>query len=415
MAADLASKTFGNGIVAVEMELTSGTWYTLWAPKWTVKGETWQAFLGDDDSAYVFDSPAKLLAFLRSGGRNELADHPRWAAFAKNLPLNVVPAPRASISLIELPSRLAGRPSYENVTAVTRGFDLLESLGNVLGLSDVKSWFASYSLLHNTRRGPEHYNSENGWDEWSGIGRTVLERWEKMLDAIEDKITEPTVEAAALDTATADIEAAQAAAAEKAAALSTKEKAAAAAADPYDATIWSEVGIDPIRISIDGRYVYTLRCYVEGKPVFLGHTGGIFTFPNSRSLTRWLIDAPEHDLAELSTWPDVISAANAGELEVTVHDTNQYSFAGLRNDIGEGIDAVDTDQLARAYELLADTADWAGDDAVNKTLLTYPDLQNYLAYMLGSPSTSTPSAPFDREAKGWRALEESLLARFSKM
>ena len=129
---------------------------------------------------------------------------------------------------------------------------------------------------------------------------------------------------------------------------------------------------------------------------------------------RWLIDAPKHDLDELATWGDILTAANAGELEVEVHPTNEYSFNGLREDISKDLNAVDTDQLSRAYELLADAADWAEDDAVNKVLLAYPRLQNYLAFQMGTPSEITPSAPFDEEVKGWRVLEEGLTKRFTK-
>lgn len=407
-------KTFGTGIVALEMELTSGTWYTLWAPNWIVKGEAWQAFLGDDDNLFVFRSPTHLLAFINDGGRNELADHPKWPEFAKNLAINVVPTSKTTVSLVELPRQLAQRPGYESTMAVTRGFDLLRSFGSVLGISSINTWFSSYSILNNTRRGADHYQSQTGQEEWSAVGRTVVDRWATMLDDIEDYLSSPEIEEDKITQAQNDIDAAEKAREEKRAALAKKEEEAAEEADPYDSTLWAEVGIDPIRISMDGQYVYTLRCYVDGKPRFLGSHGQINTFPNSRSLVRWLIDAPEHDLDQLSTWGDVLTAANAGELEVTVHESNQYSFTGLREDIATSIEAVDTKQLGRAYELLADAADWAGDDGVNEVLLAYPELQNYLAYMLGSPSEGTPSAPFDKEVKGWKALEDGLIKRFTK-
>ena len=161
--------------------------------------------------------------------------------------------------------------------------------------------------------------------------------------------------------------------------------------------------------------MYTLRCYVGNRsPVFLGHRGEINTFPSSRSLVRWMIDAKDHDLAGMETWGDLVTLANAGELEVEVHPSNVYGFTGLRSDIADGVDAVDTDQLGRAYELLADAADWAQDDGVNKVLLAYPRLQDYIAYMLGSPSAATPTAPFDEEANGWTQLEENLTNRFTK-
>lgn len=414
MAQDNGARAYGTGIVPVEMELTSGTWYTLWAPNWIVRGEKWQAFLGDDENIFVFKSPAEVLAFIESTNKHDLIEHPKWAGFAKDKATKVVPAASGKISLVDLPNRLADRPSYENTLAVTRGFDLLQSLGTVLGIGSIGKWFKSYSILHNTRRGAEHYASQNGMEEWSGVGRTVLDKWVEVTDAIEDDLKHPEIDSAAVDSAQKRIDEALDAREKKAAERKKKEDEAAADADPYDSTIWAQAGIDPIRITMNGQYVYTLRCYLDNKPLFLGRMGQINTFPNSRALVRWLIDAPEHDLEDLSTWGDILTVANSGELELEVHESNQYSFNGLREDIAKNVDAVDSDQLARAYELLADAADWAGDDGVNKILVAYPRLQNYLAYMLGSPSESTPTAPFDEEVKGWKALEDGLIRRFTK-
>ena len=238
-------KTFGTGIVALEMELTSGTWYTLWAPNWIVKGEAWQAFLGDDDNLFVFRSPAHLLAFINDGGRNELADQPKWPEFAKNLAINVVPTSKTTVSLVELPRQLAQRPGYESTMAVTRGFDLLRSFGSVLGISSINTWFSSYSILNNTRRGADHYQSQTGQEEWSAVGRTVVDRWATMLDDIEDYLSSPEIEEDKITQAQNDIDAAEKAREEKRAALAKKEEEAAEEADPYDSTLWAEVGIDP--------------------------------------------------------------------------------------------------------------------------------------------------------------------------
>ena len=51
---------------------------------------------------------------------------------------------------------------------------------------------------------------------------------------------------------------------------------------------------------------------------------------------------------------------------------------------------------------------------MNKVLLAYPRLQDYIAYILGSPSQGTPSAPFDEESEGWGQLETKLTERFTK-
>ncbi len=420
MTVDKGNRTFGNGVIAIEMELTSGTWYTLWAPNWIVRGESWQAFLGDDDHVFAFSSPAKLLAYLNEGGRNDLNQHNKWNDFAKNLADNVIPTERTTISLVEVPRQLAQRPSTAATLAVTCGFDLLRSFGTVLDIAEINHWFHSYSILNNTRRGADHYHSENGQIEWTGVGSTVLEKWNSLTAAILPFLKEPAVSETAVAKAQEDIDAALAARkakqeAEAEQARKAKESAAAnAALNPYDETLWAASGIDPIRVSLNGQYVYTLRTYVGDKAVFLGHMGEIFTFPNSKSLVRWIIDAPEHDLETLSTWGDLVAAANGGELEVKVAPENEYAFGGLRDDIAKGVDAVDSEQLGRAYELLADAADWAKDDAVNKTLLAYPRLQEYLSYMLGAPSTSTPTSPFDEEVTGWKALEDGLIRRFSK-
>lgn len=420
MAVDKNIRSFGSGIVPLELETVSGTWYTLWAPKWIVRGEDWQAFLGDDDYVYVFDSPAKLLAYLNDGGRNDLNQQPKWPAFARQLAANIQPTDKTKASFVELPHYLAQRPGYQSTLDVTKSFDVLQSLGNVLGISSIVTWFNSFSILHNTRRGADHYSSVNGMEEWSAVGRTVMDKWKSITNEIEPFFKELQVSEASVQQAQAEIDKVNKAKEDKAAATASAASATSAtgadsdSTDPYDSTVWAQAGIDPIRISINGQYAYTLRTYVGDKPVFLGKLGQINTFPNSRSLVRWLIDAPEHDLEDLATWGDVLAAANAGELEVTVHDSNQYAFGGLREDISKGVDSVDTAQLSRAYELLADSADWAKDDGVNKVLLAYPRLQDYLAYMLGSPSASIPSAPFDEEVKGWKALEDGLIARFTK-
>ena len=70
--------------------------------------------------------------------------------------------------------------------------------------------------------------------------------------------------------------------------------------------------------------------------------------------------------------------------------------------------------MRQAYELLADAADWAADDAVNSILVADPALQEYIADMLGATSGYVPSAPYTNEVEGWKQLEESLTKRFSK-
>ncbi|MGO1948877.1 MAG: hypothetical protein ACTH1D_04540 [Mycobacteriaceae bacterium] len=434
-----------NGIVTLELETTAGTYYTLWAPGWVSRGEEWQAFLGDDSGVFGFASPAELLAYIENSSAHDLSDHPRWKAFLEGAETKVTPKLAGQVSLVELPNKLAGRPSFENTRLVSNAFQVLRSFGVVCGIERINRWFRAYSILGNVSRGPDHYAGENGLSEWSSIGFTVRDNWVELVDAVDENLVTPDLDAGDVEAAQERIDALDATEADEETgdddaepedAENGKDGAAAAAAgataasgagsdgsdgsddpdtDPYDDTPWGAAGIDPIRITIDGTTVYTLRCYIgDRQPVFLGRLGEIHTFPSSRSLVRWMIDAKDHDLAEMETWGDLVTLANAGELEVTVHSSNVYGFTGLRDDITTGIDAVDTDQLGRAYELLADAADWAKDDGVNQVLLAYPRLQDYVAYMLGSPSAGTPTAPFDEEANGWTQLETKLTERFTK-
>ncbi|WP_420099700.1 hypothetical protein [Corynebacterium sp.] len=431
-----------NGIVTLELETTAGTYYTLWAPGWVSRGEQWQAFLGDDSGVFAFESPAALLACITASSAHDLASHPDWRAFMDGAETKVTPRKGGTINLVELPDNLAGRPSFENTRTVSNAFQVLRSFGTVCGIDRINRWFRSYSVLSNVSRGQDHYAGENGLAEWSSVGYTVRDNWVELLDAVDAALVTPDLGEDAdrlVAEAQERIDAADAAAtavtpdapdtssldeadvtgpAGSAAASSPADGAdetGDADNDPYDSTPWGNAGIDPIRVTVDGTTVYTLRCYVGNRsPVFLGHRGEINTFTSARSLVRWMVDAKDHDLADMETWGDLVTLANAGELEVDVHPSNVYGFTGLHGDIAAGVDAVDTEQLGRAYELLADAADWAQDDGVNKVLLAYPRLQDYIAYMLGSPSAATPTAPFDEEANGWTQLEENLTARFTK-
>lgn len=406
-------------ILPVKMSLTQGDFYTLWAPTWKENGAEWQAFLGDDESVLAFHSPAELLAFLRTTPRHDLVSHPKWTDFQAQGAARVVPGAKQEYDIIGAPEFLAGRPSHENVANLSRVFQLSRSLAEVGSAEDAQIFFASHSILGNVSRGADHYAGESGLDEWSGVGRVVLANWKPVVGSLDAAVR--VVERDELDEAAVrDAEAAIAEAEDERTRTEEAEReqaaAAAAAQDPYDASVWASAGIDPVKVSIQGKSVYTLRTYLGTSPVFLGKYGEIFTFPSTKHLGRWILENDDHDLASVSTWPDLMNAANAGELQVEVHPDNAYSFNGLAADIRKGVDAVDTKQMAKAYELLADAADWADDDSLNSILLANPRMQDYLAYMLGSTEAAgyVPTAPFTDKAEAWTEMEEQLIKRFSK-
>lgn len=406
-------------ILPVKLSLTQGDFYTLWAPTWKEKGSEWQAFLGDDESVLVFRSPEELLAFLTVTPRHDLSDHPKWAQFQSQGDGRVVPGDKQYYDIIGAPDFLAGRPSHENVSSLSRVFQISRSLADVASAEQAQIFFASHSILNNVTRGSDHYSGDNGLDEWSGVGRVVLRNWESVVESLDGAVRvveTDQLDASAVAAAAASIAAAAEANERAEQARQDEEAARTAAQDPYDSSEWGRAGIDPVKITIQGKTVYTLRTYLGSAPVFLGKYGEIFTFLTPKHLGRWILENDDHDLASVSTWQDLMNTANAGELKVEVHPDNAYSFNGLTEDIGKGVDAVDTQQMGKAYELLADAADWAKDDSLNSFLLANPRMQDYLAYMLGSSEAAgyVPSPPFTDKAQGWAKMEDQLIKRFSK-
>ena len=406
-------------ILPVKLSLTEGDFYTLWAPKWRQNGSEWQAFLGDDESVLAFNSPAELLCFVESGNKHDLLDHPQWDQFAGRDADRVTPAKRDEYDLIGMPEALAGRPSHQNVSTVARNLEIASALADIAGAEHTTIFFASHSILRNVSRGADHYSGEQGMSEWSGVGHVIAGNWKAVIEDLDKHVrvvSSDDFDTAKVSDAKERISSAAAANAAAAKKAEEKRKAAAEAADPYDNSPWAAAGIDPIKITAQSKSVYTLRTYLDGKPIFLGKWGEIFTFDSPKILVRWVMDNDDHDLARVSTWEEVVAAANAGELEVQVHPDNQYSFNGIVRDIEKGPEAVDSDQMARCYEVCADAADWAGDDSINSYMLAHPRLQDYLGYMLGSTEHAgyVPSKPYNEHAESWKGLEDMLIKRFSK-
>ncbi|WP_257159381.1 hypothetical protein [Corynebacterium cystitidis] len=406
-------------ILPVKISLTEGDFYTLWAPTWKEHGSEWQAFYGDAEKVLLFNSPEALLTHLEMTHSHELSSHPKWAEFTAIGDDRVVPDEKQEYDIIGAPTFLAGRPSHEHVSKIARIFQLTNSLAQVSGAEDAVIFFASHSVLGNVNRGSEHYTGEQGLGEWSAVGRAVLTNWEKVLASIDSQVR--IVNTDELDTAAVSAAATritEASSAREKAREEAKQQAEVerAATDPYDTSAWAAAGIDPVKITIQGKSVYTLRTYLDGAPVFLGKYGEMYTFPTNKQLLRWMLDNDDHDLARVSTWEDLVSSAHAGDLVLTVHKDNAYSFNGIAADILKGVDSVDTTQMGKAYEVMADAADWAGDDSLNSFLLANPRMQDYLAYMLGSTEAAgyVPSAPFNDKAENWTQMEDMLIKRFSK-
>ncbi|MDH3023094.1 primosomal protein [Gordonia alkanivorans] len=418
-------------IVPIELGLTDGNSFTLWAPRWREGDDEWEAFLGLDEDLYVLPGVAELAAFVRTNDDNDLVEHPAWPTIVGVQAEELIPDERHTYDLVGVPELAAEDPTPEVIAELEDALEIVRILGEVCELTAITKFFNGNPILGAVTTGTRNFEGREGTDLWVRIGRLIAKHWDDVLDAIDEVITTPKVDAKAVETAEAELEAAASAEDEDEPDDDDIEIVETADDtvdededddedddddDDYDDDdFWASVGIDPIKIVTSGNEYLTLRCYLGDDPVFLGAKGKIFVFTSARSLSRFLADDNAHDLAELTTFEDIRTEATNGSLEFDVIDDNVYVLPGLAEDIADGPRRMDRDQLDLAVELFTDAADYAGDDTVNEALGTSTPLGWFVDYTVNpDPKRMAPSGPFDNEAEAWRALEHDFETRLVK-
>jgi hypothetical protein len=417
-------------IVPIELGLTDGDLVTLWAPRWRDGDDEWEAFLGHEDALYGFESVAELAAFIRANDDNDLVEHPAWQVVVGLSAAELEPEERHAFDLIGVPELAAGDPDPDTVAELEETLDMVRTIGEVCELDVVTKFFGSHPVLGALPAGVSAFIGREGEELWDQIGNAIAKDWDRVVDAIDSVVRTPEVDADAVAVAEAELLAAEEniVDAEDAAdsdddtefeavdlELDDENEDADGEEDDKEETFWHEVGIDPVKIVTSTGAFFTLRCYLDDEPVFLGGDGAITVFTSERALARYLADDHEHDLARVSTYGEVQTAAVDGSLEVEVDDENVYVLPGLADDLAEGPKAVDVDQLDLAVELLTDAADYSGDDSVELALAKSTPLGWYVSYLLEpDPSRLAPSPPFASEADQWRTLEQAFENRLQK-
>jgi hypothetical protein len=399
-------------IVPIQLSLTDGDLVTLWAPRWREDGEEWEAFLGDDDALFAFPSVAHLAAFVRTATEHDLVDHPAWSVVPDLTVAELTPDDTQRYDIVGVPELVAGEVDTWTVGELAEITEMVRSIADVCELDTITEVLDSAPAFGLLQQGTLPFTGREGERLWTQLMDTVAERWDEVIDALDELVEAPEVDPAAL------------AAAEKELELELAEEAAedeeGDTADTEDAGsdaptgFWEEVGIDPIRITSRDGEVLTLRCYLDDKPVFLGSDGRIDVFPTERALVRWIASdgVAGHDLTDASTWQEVVERAGVGELDVVVDDLNSYPLTGLEEDILEGTLAVDPTQLELATELLLDVGQWAGDDEPRTALAESQPLGWLVSFVTKpDPTRLAPSPPFDAEAARFRGLVDALLER----
>ena len=397
-------------ILPIELGLTDGDLVTLWAPRWREGDDEWEAFLGDDDALYAFASVAEMVAFVRSGRPNDLTDHPSWSVVSKLSASELEPDESHSYDLVGLPELASEDPTGEVIAELEDALEIARIIGEVCELDVVEAFFEKHPILLDLPTGANAFAGREGAQRWHDVGTAIADGWDDVLDAIDEVMDSPKVNPKAVAEAEAELLAA-----------AENELEADDAADVDDDldldeededSFWGAVGIDPIKIITSDRTYYSLRCYLDDEPIFLGRDGHITVFTTPRNLARYLADNHEHELAAVSTYSDVQTAATDGSLEIVVSDDNTYVLTGIADDIESGPGAVDAEQLDLAVELFNDAADFADDDSVAEALAPASPLGFFASFVTNpDPTRLEPSGPFDSEATTWRQLEQAFEAR----
>lgn len=426
-------------IVPIRLGVTKGDLYTLWAPRWRDAGDEWEALLGKDEDLYAFESVADLAAFVRTNTDNDLTDHPAWERLTEANAHRFDPAEDRRYDLIGVQELVAEKPTEESVATLHRTLAIVAVVGSVCELAPVSKFFNGNPVLGSLGVGVDTFSGRSGRKRWGEIVTAIGRSWDNVVDAIDEVITTPDVDKAASEKAAAELDEPKPEEVDEAAigadseadfdedsdensdadsdeeAASENEEAladhSAGLVLGADEDFWLKVGIDPIRMITRGGTFYTLRCYLDDAPVFLGRNGRVSVFGSERALARYLADEHDHDLSDLATYDDIKTAATDGSLRVDITPDNVYVTSGLADDLADGPDAVDRDQLELAVELLRDVGDYAEDDIVDETLDPDMPLGRLVAYVLDPDTVRRPSGPYAEAVEQWESLETFLESR----
>ena len=430
-------------LIPIRLSITAGDLYTLWAPRWRDSGDEWEGFLGKDENVFAFASVADLAAFVRTDSDNDLAEHPAWEAMTRANAHRLQPAEDRQADLIAVAEQLAEKPSEDSVGALANTLAVVSSLGSVCELPTVTRFFNGNPNLGLVTGGLEQFTGRAGRKRWDTVGEIVARGWDGVLSAIDEIVVTPEVDdgvaAAAADELAEpfDGEDDLVVAAEidddedgggaiagigglGAASLGTGSLGATSLGMGKnvvlggDAHFWENVGIDPVRVMTSGGTFFTLRCYYDDRPRFLGRNGRISVFGSERALARYLADEHDHDLADLSTYDDIRTAATDGSLRVDVIEDNVYVLNGLADDIADGPDAIDREQLALAVEFVRDVGSYSEDDAIDVLLAEDTALGALVNHVQDPDSTPRPAPPHAAAAREWEDLEGFVESRLRR-
>src|SRR5699024_9006758 len=240
-----------------------------------------------------------------------------------------------SYDLVGIAELVAHKPNSWAISELAEIVGIVRSLADVCELTEVHEVLDTYEGFSLLEQGKLPFTGREGERLWNELSQAVAENWDTVLDAIDGLVMKPGIDDAALDRATAELAAYHEESAEAGAGVDTdavesdsEDSVTDEDTEQQEGGFWTEVGIDPIKIIASDDEYFTLRCYLDDEPVFLGSDGTIDVHRSERSLVRALADGNQNfagtDLAQVVTWDDVVAKATAGELEIGVSHDNTY-------------------------------------------------------------------------------------------
>ena len=196
MAADL---------VPIRLSLTDGDRYTVWAPRWRDAGDEWEAFLGKDEDLYIFETPADLVAFVRTNTDNDLVDHPAWKALTEANAHKLEPADDKHFDLVAVEDVVSDKPTADSLATLANALTIVSSIGSVCELPAVMKFFNGNPTLGTLSGGIDHFTGKAGLKRWHAIADVVGRSWDDVLSAVDEIVSTPDVDSAVSDAAAAEL------------------------------------------------------------------------------------------------------------------------------------------------------------------------------------------------------------------
>lgn len=378
-------------VVPIALRISGKVGYTIWAPPWMEDGEEWQAFLGASGRVWLFESLEDLAMMLASGAENDLTEHPGWAML-QTLPAEQLhPDGDYRFDLDAVPALTEAEVAPDLVDEVGEAVELVERIAeccdhqvllrlmeqpgfaDLLGTGDDSGEGEDDSFDVGEEEGAA---AGDGDDAWGEIGRAIRTAWPMLLGRLDECLEWRTA---------ADVPA-------------TTPGAERMPVTPQ--RFWDEVGILPVKLRLPERTGYTLRCYVDDEPRFLGRDLAVDVFDDPAALAAFCQGDDEHDLTQLETWR-LVHEAPLLELPEELFDT--LDLAAVATQLATDAAKVDAELLATAAEAAQDLANYCRLEAALVALAPDQPLGAALAAAADGADAPAGSDPAT-VTRQWREL-----------